>query len=163
MLCKTCITLHHLAWPSQTGPVTSSDSSNNKFWEKRDTQTKKSTQFSQRFINVFILNLLLETMNLFYNIISQLEKLVSGESCTEIRCRLHFTDNQSMSDGMRAACTLKLCTVTLKTLLLNQDCALLQMTVYMHCRKHHRVRTEKNSNIPHLHHGPLSYVIINRW
>lgn len=75
---------------------------------------------------------------------------------------LHFTENESVSDRMSAACAPELCTVTWKTLILNQHCALLQMTVYMHCKKHRLARTEKDGNTPHLLHGPLSYYYYNR-
>lgn len=65
-----------------------------------------------------------------------------------------------MSDRMSAESATKLCTVTRKTLILNQHCALLQMTVYMHCKKQRLARTEEDSNTPHLLYDPCHITII---
>lgn len=67
------------------------------------------------------------------------QKQVSVEGCTKdpVSLQKKFkpspSQRMSVSDRMSAESAPKLCTVTRKTLILNQHCALLQMTVYMHC------------------------------
>lgn len=70
---------------------------------------------------------------------NQLTEFATGQICTWQRSSvplkiyshfsLHFTEDESMTDRMRTACTPKLCTVTWKMLTLNQHCGL-QMTIY---------------------------------